>query len=71
MHISVWQLHLASLHLVLHSVLALLVAGCFSSGVIAKKIHPDSAQKRTQLSLAIKMVTALIALALYIVVFMT
>ena len=58
-------------NIALLAVLALLVAGCFSSGVIAKRIHPDSAQKRTQLSLAIKMVTALIALALYIVVFMT
>ncbi len=57
-------------NIALLAVLALLVAGCFSSGVIAKKVYPDSMEKRTRLSLGIKMGTALIALALYIIVFM-
>ena len=52
------------------AVLALLVVGCFSSGVIAGKFHPDSAEKRNRLSLAIKICALLIALALYIIVFM-
>ena len=52
------------------AVLALLVAGCFSSGVIAKKVYPAEMEKRTRLSLGIKLATALIALVIYIIVFM-
>ena len=57
-------------NIALLGVLALLVAGCFSSGVIAKKIYPAEMEKRTRLSLAIKLGTALVALAIYIIVFM-
>ncbi len=57
-------------NIALLAVLALLVAGCFSSGVIAKKVYPGSMEKRTRLSLLIKLITALVALAIYIIVFM-
>ena len=57
-------------NIALLAVLALLVAGCFSSGVIAKKVYPAEMEKRTRLSLAIKLATALIALVIYIIVFM-
>ena len=57
-------------HIALLAVLALLVVGCFSSGVIAKKIYPADMAKRTRLSLLIKLAAALIALAIYIAVFM-
>ena len=57
-------------NIALLAVLALLVAGCFSSGVIAKKVYPAEMEKRTRLSLLIKLITALVALAIYIIVFM-
>ena len=57
-------------NIALLAVLALLVAGCFSSGVIAKKVYPAEMEKRTRLSLGIKLGTALVALAIYIIVFM-
>ncbi|MBQ4434778.1 MAG: hypothetical protein II879_01685 [Clostridia bacterium] len=57
-------------NIALLAVLALLVAGCFSSGMIAKKVYPGNMEKRTRLSLLIKLITALIALAIYIIVFM-
>ena len=58
-------------NIALLAVLALLVVGCFTSGVVAKRIYPGNPQKRSQLSLLIKLGTALIALAIYIIVFMT
>ena len=56
-------------NIALLAVLALLVAGCFSSGVIARKLRPDDRRKQADLNLIIKLVTALIALALYLIVF--
>ena len=49
--------------------LALLVAVCFSSGIIARKLRPDDEAGQTRLSLAIKLGAVVIVLALYIVVF--
>ena len=58
-------------NIALLAVLALLVALCFSSGAIARKAAPDSAERQARLSLAIKLGAALVALALYLIVFIS
>ncbi len=51
------------------AVLAVLVAVCFSSGAIARRVKPGDAPAQARLSLIIKLAAALIALAIYLIVF--
>ena len=56
-------------NIALLAVLALLVAICFSSGAIARKLKPEDEAAQTRLSLVIKLAAAAVALAIYIAVF--
>ncbi len=57
-------------NIALLAVLVVLVAVCFSSGLIARKLRPDDAAAQAKTSLFIKLGATLVALALYLVVFL-
>ena len=52
------------------AVLALLVALCFSSGVIARRVAPGDERRQQRVSLLIKLAAAAVALVLYLAVFL-